>query len=562
MMEKFQNLPYSRPDGEALLAAVRALPAALKAAPDGIAAKAVYEDFLAQLEAAEEQFSLADIRSSLDTTDKFYEDEVAYAEALAPQLAVAMQDVSRVILDAPWRTAFEAYHGSQMLRSMEAQLKVASPETIEEQKQDALLRQQHSRVTGGAHVEFAGQDCNLAALQGKMHDADRAVRKAAFDAWAGLYEKIAPELEEIYDKMVAVRTRIGKKLGYENYVPVGFLNRGHYDYTPADVANFREEARDVLIPAAQTLYDRQAKALGIDKIRYYDEGVSDPAGSPKPLGGTPGMVRVTSEMFHELSWESGEFIDFMERYNLFDLDTRIGKRMGGYTTTLHTKQAPFIFANSTGEAGDVSTFVHECGHALQAYLSMRQGLHMEQCFASADLCEIHSEGMELLAYPWAERYFGAENGPRYRAAHLAESVTFLPYRLAVDEFQTRVYENPDCGILGRRQIWHELEQKYLPWRDYDGNAFLESGGFWMQKLHIFQNPFYYIEYALAQMGAYEFYGKFKLDPKRTWQNYLSFCMIGGRLGYYESLKKAGLRSPFAPGSVRAIMQPVYEELGL
>ena len=188
----------------------------------------------------------------------------------------------------------------------------------------------------------------------------------------------------------------------------------------------------------------------------------------------------------------------MTKYELFDLETRPGKHLGGYCTSLPEYKAPFIFSNFNGTSADVDVLTHEAGHAFQAYLGERlipigvlQG-------STSEVCEIHSMSMEFFTYPWMDKFFG-DRADEYRYAHLCDALAVIPYMACVDEFQHEVYKNPKMTAKERRGVWRSIEKKYMPWRDYDGNAFLENGGFWMQKQHIFLYPFYYIDYALADL---------------------------------------------------------------
>ncbi|MBQ6118066.1 MAG: M3 family oligoendopeptidase, partial [Clostridia bacterium] len=234
---------------------------------------------------------------------------------------------------------------------------------------------------------------------------------------------------------------------------------------------------------------------------------------------------------------------------LFDLVTRENKHLGGYCTSLLSEKAPFIFSNFNGTSADVDVLTHEAGHAFQLYYASRRLPLAEQAGSTSEINEIHSMTMELFAYPYMERFFG-ENADRYRYSHFCDAVATIPYLVAVDEFQHRVFEHPASGPADWRCFWREIEGKYLPWRDYDGNAFLESGGFWMQKQHVFLYPFYYIDYALAQLGAFHLYQK-QLKDGTGWQDYLTLCGMGGRYGYFETLQRAGIPNPLRPETVQS-----------
>ena len=264
-------------------------------------------------------------------------------------------------------------------------------------------------------------------------------------------------------------------------------------------------------------------------------------------------------MYREMSPETGEFFDFMTEYGLYDLLTRPGKHMGGYMTRLPKYKAPFIFSNFNGTSADVDVLTHEAGHAFQGYLAMRSIPVASLCGSTSEINEIHSMSMEHFAYPWMEYFFG-EKTEKYITAHLTDALCTIPYLVSVDEFQHEVYDHPDSTPEDWRRYWREIEKKYMPWRDYDGNEFLESGGFWMQKQHIFLYPFYYIEYALAQICAFQYYGRMKEDRKAAWKDYLRLCRAGGTKGYFELLETGNLLNPFVEGTVEKATGHVIAEI--
>lgn len=345
---------------------------------------------------------------------------------------------------------------------------------------------------------------------------------------------------------------MAEKLGFDSYVSMIYLSLGHFDYTAEDVDAFRHQIRESVTPVCQRLYENQAEKLGLSRLEWYDEALTFPEGNPVPIGSQEELVEKARQMYHELSPETGEFFDFMAEHQLFDLESKPGKQPGGYCTFLPAPKAPFIFANFNGTSADVDVLTHEAGHAFESYVSGRSNPLSSQVFGSSELNEIHSMTMEFLTYPWMEYFFG-EKADLYRKDHLASALKVLPYMACVDEFQHRVFaERPDAR--GRRKIWRELEQTYMPWRSYTGSDFLEEGGFWMQKLHIFTVPFYYIDYALAQMSAFEFYQKMCENREKAWQDYILLCQSGGSQSYFQSLKLAGLSNPFQMGTVKKIME--------
>ncbi len=389
---------------------------------------------------------------------------------------------------------------------------------------------------------------------------DRAERAAAFGAWAKLYEGASDKLNDIFLRLVSIRRSMAKKLGFKNYAEMAYASNEHYYYGAEEVAAFRRQIEETVVPVAAALYEDQRKRLGVDKLRYYDESLCYPDGNPQPSGDAGQLVSAAAEMYSEMSPETGEFFSFMTGHGLFDLVTRRGKHMGGYCTFLDDYKAPFIFSNFNGSSADVDVLTHEAGHAFQAYTASRIHPLGSQVWSTNDISEIHSQTMEMFAYPFMEKFFGA-NADKYRYAHLSETVKNMPYLCLVDHFQHEVYAEEHLTAERLAGIWKRLEKLYMPWRDYDGNAFLEAGGFWMQKQHIFLYPFYYVDYALAQTGAFEYYNRFCLDRKRAWADYLKLCRSGGSRSYFDTLKEGGLSDPFKRGSVSRVIAGITEKLG-
>lgn len=560
-MKTFSEVEYQRPDIAKLSQAIVDYTAAVKAAAS---AEEVYQ-LLVDHKAAMDEYTtmrgLANIRNSIDTLDPFYAGEKAFFDQEGPKLNLLLRTANDALLSSPFRPQLEEKLGALFFKNIETSKRFADERVVDDQVRESQITQHYSRVMATAVTTFHGEECNFSRLLKYMQSADRAVRREAFQAWAGLYEKIAPELDEIYDQLVHLRHGMAMKLDFPSFTEMTYLALQRYDYTIADAAAFRQQVREVITPACEKLFARQARRLGVDKLRYYDEALFYPEGNPVPQGTRQELVAKAQRMYREMAPEAGEFFDAMVEHDMFDLDTKPGKRLGGFCASLHKYRLPFIFANFNGTSADVDVLTHEAGHAFECYLAFRSHPFVEQAFSTSEIAEIHSMTMEHFAYPWMPLFFG-DQAEKYRVAHLTDALTTIPYLVSVDEYQHRVFEKPDMTPQERRTAWREIERIYMPWRDYDGNTFLEEGGFWMQKPHIFLDPFYYIEYALAQTCAFQFYDRMKRDRAKAWEDYCRLCRAGGTQGYFQLLKLADLRSPFEPGSVEQSVAGVLEELGV
>lgn len=559
IMQKFSAMEYRRPDIEAAKDKYERFTQALQNAETYAAAKAVFlkaQSLEIQLSTVA---SLASIRNTMDTGDAFYEAEMTFLNENLPTLIPVEKKFTQALVHSAFTADFAKEYGSHFIAILENNLRIQDERIIPELVRESELSVEYSKIAASCTVNFRGEDCNFYGLLRHMESTDRAERREAFEAWAALYAGVSEKLDGIYDQLIAVRCAMAEKLGFENYTQLAYLNMGRLDYSPEHVAKFREQVRTVITPVAARIREKQAKRLGVQKLRYYDEALFYKDGNPNPLGDRDYMVNAASEMYGELSEETREFFDFMTKYELFDLETRPGKHLGGYCTSLPSYQAPFIFSNFNGTSADVDVLTHEAGHAFQCYLGDRLIPITVLQNATSEICEIHSMSMEFFTYPWMEKFF-KDRAEDYRYAHLCSAFAVIPYLVTVDEFQHGVYANPKMSAEERYALWHEIEQKYMPWRDYDGNAFLEKGGFWMQKQHIFLYPFYYIDYALAQICTFSLYDEMKRDRKSAWARYLKLCRLGGTMGYFGLLKSVGLTCPFEDGAVEKIVRGVIQEI--
>lgn len=560
-MKKFAELQYVRPDMEKIFARVSGDIAVLKEAKNYEEFRNAYMDYVEADTELETSKTVAHIRNTINLLDEFYEAEMVYFNSQMPKYEILKKEMGEVIVASPFKAEMEKEFGAILIQNMEAQKQLSDESIVDDQVKEAELVSRFMKTQAAATVEFKGEQIGNYGLLKIMQSTDRAERKEAFEAWAKLYEGIAPTLEVVYDGLVKVRAGMAKKLGFKSFIPMGYLRRRRFDYTEKELEVFRKQVREVVVPAAAKLYERQKEALGIDTLYYYDESIASPSGNPVPIGDKEYLVGEAQKMYRELSKESGEFFDFMMEYELFDLDSKHGKRAGGYCTILPQYHAPFIFSNFNGTDADVNVLTHEAGHAFAGFTAAKYQKTPELCHSTSEINEIHSMSMELWTYPWMENFFG-DKAEEYRKEHLADALMKIPYMLCVDEYQHKVFENPEMTTMERRAVWSGLEKIYMPWRNYAGNEFLESGAFWIKQQHIFLYPFYYVDYAMAQMGAFEFYTKMKEDRKAAWADYYKLCAAGGSMGYFDLLKYSGLHKVLEDGSVKIILKGVFEELGL
>lgn len=547
----FKEFRYERPDMETFQRDFKALMEAFSQSETW----QEQNQFMLKINALKNDFETAStlsyIRHTVDTTDEFYEKENEFFDENTPIFIALNNEFKERLLTAKFRKELQQQWSDRIFELAEVEKKTFKPEIIELLQKENKLTSEYVKLTSSAKISFEGEERNLSQMIPFMEVPQRERRKAAFLAIADFFETNEEKYDTIYDDLVKVRDEIAKKLGFSNFVEVGYARMSRTDYGPLEVAAYRKQILEEIVPVAVSLRKRQQERLGLDKLCFYDENFKFNSGNANPRGEEEFLVEKAQQMYQELSKETGEFFRFMMDQQLLDLTAKRGKAGGGYCTYIANYQAPFIFSNFNGTAGDVDVLTHEAGHAFQAYESRHFEL-TELGNPTSETAEIHSMSMEFFAWPWMELFFG-ENADKYRFSHLASALLFLPYGVTVDEFQHWVYENPQATPKERKSKWREIERKYLPWRDYDGNEFMERGGFWFRQAHIFEMPFYYIDYTLAQICALQFWVRSREDKESAWNAYLKLCQAGGSASFLKLLEMSGLKNPFEEGTIASVV---------
>lgn len=549
-MKKFTELPYERPDIEAVKKEFRKLVDLIRNAPNVSDQKEAIKEINrinADLDTATD---LAHIRYTIDTTDKFYDGEKTFFDEKLPEISDLNFEYYQALEASKFKEELIKEFGEQLFTIAEYRVNAFSKEIIEDLKEENKLGSSYSKLVASAKIQFDGKELNLSQLGPYAQSMDRTVRKAAAEARYNFVAKNADKFDSIYDDAVKLRHKMATKMGLNNFVELGYLRMQRSDYTPEMVAYYREQVLEHIVPLAVKIRKKQAKRLGLEKLKHYDLSLFYNSGNPKPKGDPKWIINNGVKMYQELSEETGEFFDFMTDHELMDVETKKGKDVGGYCTFLPKYGAPFIFSNFNGTSGDIDVLTHEAGHAFQVYSSRHHKVN-EYFWPTYESAEIHSMSMEFFTWPWMGLFF-KEDTEKYKYEHLSSGLLFLPYGVAVDEFQHAVYENPEITPAERKATWREIEKKYMPDLDYDGHEYLESGGKWQLQSHIYQSPFYYIDYTLAQICAYQYWIKMQDNFKGAWKEYIELCKAGGSLSFLKLVDLAGLKSPFSQGTLESV----------
>ncbi len=496
----------------------------------------------------------ARIRYRQDTTSADAGAARKRAEALSVLLAELQLPLRELLLAEP-----SLIHGVTEQEQMRWASEVASfsPEVAKDVLAEQSLAAEYMALSGGAKVQFEGQELTLSQLQKPEVDDDRNRREAASRVRWGWFADRQGELDRIFDELVALRGTISQKLGHRDFVETGYHRRARIDYDRADVSAFRARVQSHVVPLVTALRERQRAELGVDRLMLWDEAIFDAAGSPVPTDDLEGAGQT---VMSALGGELGDFFALLHQNRLLDLRSRPGKGPGGFCSFLAGPRLPFIFANYAGTQAGVKTLVHELGHAYQDY-SSRNHPRLADVWPTAEAAEVHSMSLEFLAWPHMEAFFG-DQADRYRRQHLIRALAFLPYGSAIDDFQHAVYEDPALGPAGRHAAWKTLQQRWMPSQDTGDLPHLAQGGYWQRQLHVYMYPFYYIDYVLAQVCALQLWRLSQTDHADALARWTALCRSGGTKPFQTMVRSVGLRSPFDDGVVEDVVDAAATWLDL
>lgn len=555
---KFQDYKYERPDVAAYTSQFRKKLEEFKNAESFDVQRRAMEELIAMQNRLTTSQVICSIRHSVDMNDEFYNKENDFFDEEGPNFQALGSEYYKALVDSKFKDQLTEKFGMPIFDKAHLSLKVFDPKIIPLLQKENKLVSDYSKLMAGAKIEFDGKINNLSQMAPYMQSMDRDVRKSAGAATTGFFVENEAEIDRIYHELVQTRNEMAVQLGYKNFVQMGYDRMQRADYNAADVANYRKQVYEDLVPISQQYRKKQAARLGLDHMYYYDEGLSFKSGNPTPKGEEKYLVDEAKKMYAEMSPETDEFFTFMTDRELLSLTAKQGKAGGGYCTFMPDYKSPFIFSNFNGTAGDVDVLTHEAGHAFQVYCARNMEVP-EYVWPTYEACEIHSMSMEFFAWPWTYNFF-KEDTDKYKFSHLTSALLFIPYGVTVDEFQHFVYENPSATPDERKAKWREIESKYLPHRDYEDNKDLDRGIFWFRQAHIFASPFYYIDYTLAQVCALQFWHKSQQDWKKAFKDYIDLCKLGGSQHFLSLVESAGLKNPFVSGTIKGAVEPAAKYL--
>ena len=501
--------------------------------------------------------TVARIRHNLDTRDAFYEDEVRFYDREGPKGRHLSKAWTEALLCSPFRAGLEEKYGGVSFLNAEISNRTFAPELVEDLQKENELVGRYVKLIASAQIEFDGKTLTIAQMAPYKLSTDDAVRRAAWRAEGSWFRDHGKELDGIFDELVAVRDRMGRKLGHNGFTQLGYDRMSRNCYTEKDVEQFRIAVQRDVVPLCKRIYMEQAKRMGFEfPMSFADKDLAFRSGNPVPAGGPDDILAAGTKFYSELSGETKEFWDLMMEQEMMDVLARPGKAAGGYCAPVYGPKMPFIFANFNGTAHDAKVITHEAGHAFAFYLNRDRVIGT---MPSMEACEVHSTAMEFFADKWAELFFG-KDAAKSRYSHLVESLHLIAYGTMVDHFQHIIYEYPEFGPAERHQVWQELMGVYMPWVRPDDIPFYGEGRGWQRQSHIYRMPFYYIDYCLAQAVALQFWAMSRDSMDRAWKTYMDYTKLGGSMVFTDLLAASGLRSPFDPDCLKDITEKAREYL--
>lgn len=552
---KVSEIPYVRytlEDLQSAYAKIKEILMSAKCADDVLKAHDLMNDVSIEYGTAA---SLAHCRFTLNTKDEFYQGEVAYYDEIGPLAQQMMNEYAIILLDSPFRAELETKINPRMFKQFEISRKAFDPAIIPELQEENNITTEYSKFMSEMVFEYNGEKMPLSRLRGGLEDDDREVRRATAEAIGRGLKANAEQLDEIYDRLVKIRDKMAKKLGYENFVELGYYRMGRLDYNAEMVKKFRDNVKAALVPCVSKVKEKLADELGIDKFMFYDDAIYVNGNSPRPILDKDGIFAAAIEMYDSMNPEVGAFMRSMQENEAFDVESRDGKWGGGYCTSFPKYKQPFILANFNGSAGDIDVMTHEFGHALAGYYVFNGGdINVNYGMETA---ECHSMSMEFFSWKYMDKFFG-DAAQDYRKSHLLSSLSFIPYGVIVDEYQHNVYENPDMTPAERKAMYLTLEEKYRPYLSFEGIPYLEEGTRWQYQMHIYESPFYYIDYCLAQTVAINFLLASLEDYDGAFNRYLNFTRTGGEKAFGQLVEDAAIPSPFTEGALDVMAEKVLK----
>ena len=483
-----------------------------------------------------------------------------FVETVEPAVKPLSDRLDRKYLEERERFPLDERRYEVYDRGVRADVELFREENVPLQTEEAVLTQDYQTVCGAMTVEFDGEERTLPQMSKYLLETDRDVREGAWRATAARRLRDKQKIEEIFEKLLSLRARIAANAGFEDFRDYQFREYHRFDYTPDDCRRYHEAVERRVAPLWADILRKRRERMGLDALRPWDTKV-DPEGRPrlKPFDRPEEFISGVQRMFERTDASLGAQFAQISEMGLLDLASRKGKAPGGYQSTLCEARKPFIFMNAVGVDGDVRTLLHEGGHAFHALASADDPL-LTYRHAPIEFCEVASMSMELLGGESLDVFYDEDDARRSKREHLEDVAFILPWVATIDAFQFWLYGNPDHAAEERREAWLETFDRFNGGVvDWDGLE-EERAYLWHRQLHIFEIPFYYIEYGIAQLGALQLWLRAKQDRVGALAAYKRALALGGSRPLPDLFKAAGLRFDFSEETIAPLMDAVGDEL--
>lgn len=502
------------------------------------------------------------IKMTCDTENKALEEAfVFFVTSLQPQIQLYADKLNRKLVESPYTEQLDKQKYFTYLRGVRKNIELFREENIPLQSELSVLQQQYGVISGKMTVEVNGQEYTLQQAAKLLENPDRTLRETVYRKVNERRIQDKEALNELYTKLIEKRHQVANNAGFDNYRDYKFKELGRFDYTKEDCYQFHEAVKQHVLPLVNEIYKRKKDKLGLDTLKPWDLE-AQPAGI-KPL--TPfksgdELLEKSIRCFQEVRPFFADCLRKMNEMKRFDLDSRKGKAPGGYNCPLAETGAPFIFMNAAGQMSDVTTMVHEGGHAVHSFLAHPLELSSFKEYPM-EIAEVASMAMELFSMDaWNVFFDNPDDLLRAKEHQLERVITIFPWIATIDKFQHWIYENPNHTEAERATRWMEILNEFSSnVIDFNGldNYRIYS---WQRQLHLFEVPLYYIEYGIAQLGAIGLWMQFRKNKDAALDNYMQSLSLGGTKTLPELYKAAGLEFNFSPERIKVLMKFVQEEM--
>jgi len=518
---------------------------------------------MSELEAViSEDVSWRHIRMTCNTEDKKLQDNFTYfMMEIQPKIQPYADRLNRKLVDSPITSSLDKQKYFTYLRSVKKSIDLFREENIPIQSELSVLGQQYGAISGKMTVTVKDQEYTLQQAMKFLENPDRALREDVYHKVQERRLRDKDQINNLYTELIKRRDQMARNAGFANFRDYKFVEMGRFDYTKEDCFRFHDSVKQYILPLVEIINKYKQNELGLDTLRPWDVDAEPANQQPlNPFKTGDELLEKTVQCFRELRPFFADCLLTMKKMNRFDLESRIGKAPGGYNCPLAETGAPFIFMNAAGQMHDVTTMVHEGGHAVHSFLSHHLELSAFKEYPM-EIAEVASMAMELFSMENWEIYFkNPEDLRRAKIQQLERVITIFPWIATIDKFQHWVYENPNHNLDQRTENWYriynEFSSKTINWNGLD----VYQKNIWQKQLHLFEVPFYYIEYGIAQLGAIGMWKQFKKNKEIALDHYLQALSLGGTKTLPELYKAAGLKFDFSGAYIKELMDFVEEEI--